>query len=97
VIHIRLGLAVSVLLLATVAAASDWPDRVRDVVPSGVTLTELEETPGSLRVVGFANGNADVAALLRALLQAQLGRPELQQVEREGDRSRFVLRIEGSR
>lgn len=96
-IHVRLGLAVSILVLGTAAAASGWPDRVRDVVPSGVTLTELEETPGSLRVTGHANGNADVAAFMRALLQADLGSPELQQVEREGDRSRFVLRIKAKR
>jgi hypothetical protein len=61
VIHTRLGLAASILLFATVAAASDWSDQVRHVVPSGVTLTQLEETPGTLRIVGHANGNADVA------------------------------------
>ena len=93
-ILMRLGLAASLLVAVAVAAASDWPDRVREVAPSGVTLTEVEETPGSLRVVGHAKGNPEVAAFMRALLQANLGNPELQQVQREGDRSHFVLRIE---
>lgn len=90
-------LVVALVVAAASADASDWADRVRELSPDGVTITQVEETPDALRLVGRARTNADVAALMRAIGAADLGTPELQMVRPEGDVRHFVLVVKAAR
>lgn len=90
---------VILLLLAcgAVASASDWVDRISEVVPGNVKLTEVEETADYVRLRGQARNNADIAVLMRAIEAADLGSVELQQITRSGEVSEFLLRVKARR
>ncbi len=85
------------LTCGSAKAASEWAERIRAVVPGNISLTEVEETEGYVRMVGHAKSNADISALMRAIDAAGLGAPELQRIKRNGDMSSFVLRVKVQR
>jgi hypothetical protein len=85
------------LVCGAVTAASDWVNSISKVVPENITLTDIEETSDFLRIVGKANNNDDISALMRAIEQAGLGSPELQQINRNDGISVFVLRVKAKR
>lgn len=90
-----IGILLAPLLLASGAAvaASDWVERIREVVPASITLTEVEETDGYVTLAGRAKSNSDIAGLMRAIEAADRGSPVLQQVKRNGETQEFVLRV----
>lgn len=78
-------------------AASDWVERIREIVPASITLTDVEETDGYVTLAGQAKSNSDIAGLMRAIQAADRGSPELQQVKRNGEMQEFVLRVKAPR
>ncbi len=88
------GLLAALLLLSTfVFAASDWVNRIVEIIPVSVTLTDVQEKPDFLQIIGHACDNSDISSLLRAIDKADLGSPNLQKVERKNGISYFVLRV----
>lgn len=87
------GLALAWLIACSAAMAGDLEARLRELTPTGVVLTEIEETDGVVRLVGEATGTDKVSALMRAIDQSDLGSPELVKMKRTGTQSNFVLRI----
>ncbi len=88
------SLIVAMLLISGIAAAaSDWVERIGEVVPGNIALTDLEESQNYVKIVGRAQSNADIAALMRAIDGAGLGSSELRQITNAGDLREFVLRV----
>ena len=85
------------LVCGSAKAASDWVERIRTIVPGNITLTDIEETEGHLRMVGQAKSNADISVLMRAIHAADLGSPQLERIKRHADMSNFVLRVKAKR
>lgn len=85
------------LICGSSKAASDWVERIGAVVPGNITLTDIEESEGYLRLVGQAKSNADISVLMRAIDAADLGSPQLERIKRNGDMSGFVLRVKAQR
>ncbi len=77
----------------TTLSASEWEVQIRKVVPANIELTEVERKSTHLRVVGKAKENADVTRLMRAIDRADLGSPQLENIQRKDDMSSFVLNI----
>ena len=74
-------------------SASEWADRIKEIAPANIRLTAVEATDVYVNLVGEAKSNSDVARLMRAIEQADLGTPDLQQVMRNGDTSEFILGV----
>jgi len=85
------------LMLLETALASTWVNSIKDVVPSTITVTEITETTDFVNIVGRAKTNDAISALMRAIDQARLGSPQLQQVKRTDGISVFVLRVQAPR
>ncbi len=73
--------------------ASEWADRIREIAPANITLTEVVATSDYVNLVGEAKSNGDIAILMRAIDETNLGSPELQQATRVGDVSEFTLGV----
>lgn len=96
----KLAHALLIALLLTCGsakAASEWGERIGAVVPGNITLTEVEETEGYVKMVGQAKSNADISVLMRAIEAAGLGSPQLQRIKRNGDISSFILHVKAQR
>ena len=82
------GLAFSLHLHAGEAA-----DRISALRTDGVQIESIEEHDGYVDLSGTASDNPRIAALMRAIDAADIGSPQLQVVMREGNVSRFELRV----
>ncbi len=77
----------------TSRTASEWADRIKEIAPANITLTEVVATSDYVNLVGEAKSNGDIAILMRAIDETNLGSPELQQATRVGDVSEFTLGV----
>ena len=75
------------------AIAADLDTQLRELAPTGVTLSEIHEQDGVVRLAGEASGSDKVSALMRAIDRSELGAPELIKMQRHANHSTFVLRI----
>jgi hypothetical protein len=75
------------------AHASESSDKLRTLVPGTITVESIQERDGYLDLTGVAPDNAEISALMRAIGQSRLGDPRLENINREGDVSRFHLRV----
>ena len=94
---LKSGSLALLFVFATAAVASDWADQIRAVVPANVTLTEVTEVDDYVNLVGKANDNADISALMRAIDRARLGSPNLERIVRNNNVSEFTLRVKARR
>ncbi|MEM7280426.1 MAG: PilN domain-containing protein [Pseudomonadota bacterium] len=70
----------------TVAAA------VKRIAPANVSIDAVESEGKKFVIRGTAASNQDVSKLMRALAE-ELGTPNLEKVQRQNDKSHFVLSI----
>ena len=63
------------------------------IAPESIALTEIVATDDYVTLTGEANSSSDIAILMRAIDEANLGSPNLQQAMRVGDRSEFTLGV----
>ena len=81
------------MLSPLVAAPSEWADRIGEIVPANISLTDLEESDRYITLKGTAKSNTDISALMRAVQKSKLGDPQLEKITRKNDVSHFILRI----
>lgn len=86
-------LTIVTLIFALQVHASESTDRIRAVIPDGITVQSIDERDGYVEVNGTAATNQEISVLMRAVDQAGLGDPQLEYVRRENGVSRFRVRI----
>ena len=78
---------------ASAWTATEWADRIREIAPANITLKEVAATADYVSLVGEAKSTSDIAILMRAIDQAELGSTQLQQAMRVGDVPEFTLGV----
>lgn len=73
--------------------ATEWAGRIKEIAPESITLTEIVATDDYVTLTGEAQSTSDIAILMRAIDQAELGSTQLQQAMRVGDVSEFTLGV----
>ena len=66
---------------------------IEEIAPESTTLTEIVATDDYVTLTGEARSTSDIAILMRAIDQAELGSTQLQQAMRIGDVSEFTLSV----
>lgn len=69
--------------LPNITIASAVADEIVAMTPDGVTLVELTDLDGSIRIVGQATEGAQIARFMRAIDGSSLGMPQLNSVRYE--------------
>ena len=91
----RALIVITALILASspVTAETEWADRIDEITPANVSLTEVSESEKYITIKGTAKSNIDISALMRAIEKSGLGEPILEQIQKIDDASHFTLRI----